>query len=243
MNFPKVLISAPTANAKNYCFHEWIENVMNFTYPNFEVRVFDNSIDNGKNAQYLNSEYKKLFNNNKFMGYHSKTDYSNSVIERMCVSHNLCRETLLNGDYEYLLHLETDIFPQQNVIENLMCYKKEVVGAIYDRDEGKHRTAMLQKHIWSSPFNVTAFNFEAGEELFAIDGTCKPYASVGLGCVLIHKSVLQKIPFRFIKNQNGHPDKYFAEDCFRNNIKIYADTSMYCNHNNQAWGIYGIDFK
>lgn len=242
MNFPKVLISSPTANAKNYCFHAWIENVMNFTYPNFEVRLFDNSIDGGKNAQYLNEEYKKTYNNDKFLAAHSKTDHISSVIERMCVSHNLCRETILNDDFEYMLHLETDIFPEKSVIENLMYNKKEVVGAVYDRDGGIYRTAMLQKHIWSSPFNVTAFNFEVGEELFAIDGTCKPYASVGLGCVLIHKTVLDKIPFRFIKNQRGHPDKYFSEDCFRNNIKIYADTSLYCRHDNKPWGFYGKDF-
>jgi hypothetical protein len=243
MSLPKVLVSAPTANVKNYCFHAWIENVMNFTYPNFEVRLFDNSIDNGKNAQYLNAEYKKLFNDNKFTATHSKTDHINSVIERMCVSHNLCRENTLNGGFEYLLHLETDVFPESDIIESLIYHNKEMIGAVYDRDNGKYRTSMLQKHIWSSPLNVTAFNFETGEELFAIDGTVKPYASIGLGCALIHRSVLQKIPFRFIKNQNGHPDKYFSEDCFRNNIKIYADTSKYCRHDNQAWGVYGLDFK
>ena len=37
MNFEKVLICAPTASAKNYCFDKWITNVMDFTYPNFEI--------------------------------------------------------------------------------------------------------------------------------------------------------------------------------------------------------------
>lgn len=236
---PKVLISAPTASAKNYCFSEWIDNVLNFTYPDFQVRLFDNTIDGGKNAEFLNSQCL----DKRFWAVHTNTDHIDSVIERMAISHNLCRETLLNGDYEYLLHLETDIFPEKHIIESLMYNGKDVVGAIYDRDEGKWRKSMLQKHIWSSPFNVTATNFESGEELFVVDGTCKPFASVGLGCVLIHRKVLEKIQFRFIKNEHKHPDSYFSEDCFRNNIKIYADTSLYCRHDNKAWGLYGIDFK
>ena len=34
---PKILIAAPTAKAKDYCFEEWLDHVMGFTYPLFDV--------------------------------------------------------------------------------------------------------------------------------------------------------------------------------------------------------------
>lgn len=243
MNFSKVLICAPTASAKNYCFDEWIKNVMDFTYPNFEVALFDNTKDKGKNSDYLNNRYKEIFgNNNKFKAYHSDTDNIKSVIERMCVSHNMCRDMALNKGYEYILHLETDIFPERDIIETLMYHNKKVVGALYDRDEGKWRKTMLQWRVYSSNYNVESINFEAGQELSILSGGLKEFSHIGLGCVLIKTKVFEKIKFRFVQGKDSHPDTYFAEDCFRNQIPIYADTSKYCKHDNTAWGIYGLDF-
>jgi hypothetical protein len=243
MTFPKVLVCAPTAKAKNYCFKDWLDNSLYFKYPNYYIRVFDNTQDGGKNANYLNSIYQNLYGGDKFKAYHSKTDKINSVIERMAFSHNLCKKEAILGGYDYILHLETDIFPPADVIENLMYYKRQVIGALYDRDEGRYRTLMAQKHILASPYNIQSVNFVSGDEIPFMDGTVKAVSSVGLGCVLIEKSVFKKINFRFVKGEQNHPDSYFCEDCFRNNIKIFADTSILCRHDNTAWGIYGIDFK
>lgn len=241
--FKKVLVCAPTAKAKNYCFDQWIENVMSFKYPEFKVALYDNTQDGGANAKYLNRRFSELYGNTgKFTAYHSKTDKITSVIERMCISHNLCRELALNEGYDYILHLETDVFPNPDVIESLMYHNKQVVGALYDRDEGIWRKTMLQKRIYNAPFNISSVNFLVGEELHVINGEIKQFAHVGLGCVLIHSSVLKKIKFRFVSKETSHPDTYFAEDCFRNKIKIYGDTSLYCRHENTPWGVYGLDF-
>jgi hypothetical protein len=68
-------------------------------------------------------------------------------------------------------------------------------------------------------------------------------AHVGLGCVLISKKVLQKLKFRSVNGVNNHPDSFFAEDCYRYKIPIWIDSSIVCSHDNQDWGIYGLDFK
>jgi len=91
--------------------------------------------------------------------------------------------------------------------------------------------------------HIKTLNFERNEDLCFIDGNIKKVSHVGLGCVLIKKNVLKKIPFRFEKGIGIHPDSFFAEDCFKNKISIYADTSVICKHENQAWGIYGVDYK
>ena len=45
---PKVLIAIPTYDSKNYCLHQFMDNVMNFTYPKSKVEIYvaDNSKTN-----------------------------------------------------------------------------------------------------------------------------------------------------------------------------------------------------
>lgn len=246
--FNKILISSPTASAKDYCFKEWIENIMNFKYPNFIVRVFDNSVNEGRLGQSSFERNIHFFdsygdNNAQFYSTLSATQHVESMIERMCISHNDCRDELLKGDYTHLLHLETDVFPPHDVIERLLSHQKQVVGAVYHRDEGAWRKPMLQRHVYNAPKNVMTQNFNSNEEATFMDGTLKQVASVGLGCVLIRRDVLEKIKFRFTKGQDLHPDTFFSEDCFRNKIGVYADTSIICRHDNKAWGKYGEDYK
>jgi hypothetical protein len=246
INFPKVLVAAPTASAKKYCFEEWLDNVMDFTYPNFKVVLFDNTDDNGEFTNYMSSTAKNRYGfQDKFGCLPSSIDHSKTtdLIEKMCISHNDCRHFALLTNCDYLLHLESDVFPEKDVIEQLMFHQKKVVGGIYYRDEGMFRKPMLQMSIEPIEKHIKTLNFEPIEDLCFIDGNLKKVAHVGLGCVLIKKSVLNKIRFRFEKGIEMHPDSYFAEDCFRNNIPIYADTSVICRHENKAWGIYGIDYK
>lgn len=248
MELPKILICSPTAKAKNYCFEEWLDNVMSFTYPNFEVRLFDNTEDNGKNAKKMNDIYTKKYGyDKKFFAYNSlvlnSSTKTKGVIEKMCLSHNDCINYALNNKFDYMLHLESDVFPEKNVIEKLLPHKKLVVGAVYYRDEGKFRKPMLQRKINVINSHVVSMNFDKSEDIHFMDGTLKQVAHVGLGCVLIKTGVFSVIKFRFVRNEPMHPDTYFAEDCFRHKVKVYADTSCIARHENKAWGVYGINFN
>ena len=43
---PKILIGAPTADLKNYCAKEWVENTKSILYPNsVDIFLADNSED------------------------------------------------------------------------------------------------------------------------------------------------------------------------------------------------------
>jgi hypothetical protein len=248
MELPKILVCSPTAKAKNYCFDDWLDNVMSFTYPNFDVRLFDNTNDKGLNAKRLNDIYKNKYGyDKKFFAYNSlvlnNVKKMDSVIEKMAMSHNDCVVYANFGNYDYILHLESDVFPDKHIIQRLLEHNKLVVGGIYYRDEGKGRKPMLQRRVNVINSHIISMNFDKHEDIHFMDGTLKQIAHVGLGCVLIKTNVFSKIKFRFIKNQSMHPDTYFAEDCFRNNIKIYADTSCIARHENQAWGLYGINFR
>lgn len=241
---PKVLIASPTANVKNYCIEQWMRNVDNIMYPNADVVLFDNTQDGGHNADYLNDLSEGIFVNHSFNCFHSdmKTGLEGTN-ERLAIGHNDCREYALNNGYEYLLHLESDIFPPHDIVETLMHKRKSVIGAVYYRDEGKFRKPMIQKHEMKSKRILGTYNMLHDEDFGFMDGNIKKVAHVGLGAVLIHKSVLKKIKFRSVLGNDMSPDSFFAEDCYSSGIPIYVDTSVICFHRNIAWGIYGIDWK
>jgi len=242
--FKKVLVAAPTASAKHYCFEKWIDNVMNFNYPNFEVRLFDNTLDNGESVNFQNELFKRKYgqNNDKFLAIHSDTANSKGLIDRMAISHNDCRLYAIENNFDYMLHLESDVLPPANIIEDLLFHKKDVCGAVYYRDEGISRRMMVQQRIFRGVNNICTDNATTRYDVDFCDGSLQTAAHIGLGCILISKKVLQNIPFRFVHHSETHgiamhPDVYFGEDCYRKNIKIYCDTSIICSHDNRNWNL------
>lgn len=246
--FRKVLVAAPTARAKHYCFKQWLENVMNFKYPNFDILLFCNDNDGGDYAEELNGIFREMYgDDDRFHAISSiilndMKEVPDSLIERMCISHNDVRNAVLSNDYSHVFWNETDVMAPHDTIENLMFHQKRVIGALYYRDEGKDRKLMVQKHIKIAPKNLLSVNLEPGEDAYFIDGSVKKCSAVGLGAVLIERNVLEIIKFRTEKGVHKHPDSYFDEDCFRNKIDIWADTSIICKHHNKVWGLYGTDF-
>lgn len=249
-SFAKVLISCPTAKVKNYCFEEWLENVWSFTYPNYDVVMFDNTPDNGENAKHLNRIFKNKYGFNKDKKFRvinslitHKKKPNLQIIERMALSHNDCRLETLVGDYDYLLHLESDVFPPKDVIEKLMFHKKKFISAMYYTDEGIYRRPMIQVHLELAPEYGSSYWITRKDEIKYVNGETYQIALAGLGCSLIHYSLLKKIEFRFEKGIDKHPDTFFAEDCEKLNVPIFIDTSIICEHKNKSWGVYGIDYK
>ena len=251
--FKRILIACPTAAAKNYCFNEWLDNVMNFTYPCYDIKMYDNTPDRGKNAVLLNNKYREKYGEttrNSFRAINSlhmhrdKVKPTVGIIERMALSHNDCREATLSAEYDYLLHLESDVFPPSDVIERLLWNNKKMVSALYYVDEGVHRSPMIQLPIEVSENYGTCQLIKGGvNECAYLNGEVLKVSSAGLGCMLIHNSVLKKISFRWEKAVNKHPDTFFSEDCLRNKISVFCDTSIICEHRNKVWGIFGVDYN
>lgn len=242
-NFTKVLVACPTASIKNYTAEEWIVNTSKFYYPNYDIAMFDNTNDNSENAIYLNNLASSKDLLIEFMAVPLKFRESDSLIKKMCISHQYCADLAISGGYSHLLHLESDVIAPPETIDQLIQHNLPVVGALYYRDSGKSRRLMAQRHIMRAPKNIITENFLPDDDVCFVDGTLKKVASIGLGCVLINVDVLKKIKFRYVEGQEAHPDTYFSEDCFRNGIRIMADTSLICKHNNENWGVYGFNWK
>lgn len=225
---PKVLVACPQSDAKAYCFNKWVDNVANFTYDNFAVFMADNS---------EKDDFSKVIASKGISVERVPPSKDKSFMQRLAESHELCRLEAIKHDFDYLLHLESDIFPPSNVIESLILCRKSVVGALYHIGIGLSSEPMVQlvEETDDEMFTSTR-NLGVLLPLW-LDGTVKKVYHAGLGCLLIHKSVLPHFTFRQEEGRHFHPDAYFAMDLYRKGIDIHVDTAIMCRHDNQPHSI------
>lgn len=244
MKIPKILIACPTSASKNYCLEDWLRNLNSIRWGGeCHVLLVDNTNDMGVNADHLREQLAVYVHTKSFEVIWDDPNGKDSLNTVLASGHEKCRQYAVQGDYDYLLHLESDVFPDADVLEKLVFFRKRVVNGLYYRDEGKFRKPMVQRSYMKSIRTVGTLNFLHDEDLGFVDGTLKKVPHAGLGCCLIHKSVFGKVPFRHESGNAASPDTFFAMDCHMNGISIYLDTSSVCDHRNKNWGVHGIDWK
>lgn len=214
---PKVLVVAPVYSDKDYCVEKYIEHVEAFDYDNYEHIMIDNSSDDNdwffKKLQFLLGD--KAFKVPR--GASSRTAINNAM--------NFAREYFLENKFDYMLVVESDLFPRPDSIKRLLGYAKPVVGSFY----------LLGHPEDDEPFNKAISSVEKGliteEELYeAVKGlqprrACifeldrkkdgllgtknigvaltpdyfmtglRQVHGVGLGCTLIRSDIVQRFPF------------------------------------------------
>ena len=233
MELPKVLVSAPQSDKKRYCFEKWVKNVKAFTYPDYHIHLSDNS-DSQDFAQEMAESY------GIDITYVTNKSNRDSLMQRIADGHNATAQFCLDNNYDYLLHLETDVFPPTDVIEQLLMTGKKCIGALYnilwdvdrqlmvrtiEQDGDELRVVLDGRHNWTW-----------------VDGEVHKVFSCGLGCVLIHKSILEQTKFRRVEGVNHFPDSLWAYDMHYAGIPIYLHSGVFCWHENSHWGEYGKDY-
>lgn len=223
--YPKVLVGTPTSSIKDYCWDEFISRVKSLSYPNYDFVLVDNT-DGRKHLKKLRQQNINV--------EEVKPKYK-SVFSFLAESHEALRIKALKGGYQYLLHLESDVIPPQDVIERLMLHKKKVVSAMYFIEFGSDSHLMLIDSE-KNPVEVLETNvMKHPSDFMFMNGQLKKVHSAALGCTLIHKQILKHIPFRHQEGINMPPDAFFANDLSQKNIGFYVDTSILCEHRNLAW--------
>lgn len=221
---PKILIASPTSKHKDYCFKDWSAHLKKLTYPTY-VLIVDNTKDSGEYAkQVLSKHFKTIYIDWK------PEDNLYSVITR---SQNIIRNyALYNIRCDYLFLLESDQMPHYNVIEYLLSLNKRVCSLPYFT-----YTAFQSKVL---QFDVEDFGqirnghcMNLDKSFLNWDGITKPKMQPGLGCILIHRSVLDKIKFRC--DEDHASDTFFHEDLNKLGINCYVSELYFSEHQNSNW--------
>jgi hypothetical protein len=239
MYLPKILIGTPTYEGKNYCLKEFIQNVANFTYPRsrFDFVIFDNS-STPENAKFISKTYGVKVQWKDYSGM--------GVIEKLAETHEAIRQYAMNNHYDYLLHLESDIFPQIDVIEQLLWTKKSIVGVPYNLFGGGQRRVVTQplkegdiaENIFTSSLKIGQVHH------WFFDGTLKRVITNGIGCTLMKVKSIKNIPFRFVADDDSAPDTWFTRDLLSYKIPYWVHTGMLAFHwSNEDWGYYASMLK
>lgn len=220
----KILVVAPTSEIKDYIVYDYISLIKNLNYDNYDIFIVDNSSKSrtiweelGIKSQWVNPKGK-------------------SQIEVICESQNIIRDYFLaNPEYTHLLFIESDLLPSPDCLSLLLMHNKPVVGFpyfIYKWEDTKPMIIQSNDTLFKDTLETRLLELE---EHFSIqDGTLKKAHSVGFGCTLIERWVLEKIKFRLNKSEYMHSDSFFYEDCYVNRIPVYVDTSMLVPHYNSA---------
>lgn len=232
MYLPKILIATPTYEGKNYCLEQFISNVKGFSYPKFntEFVIFDNS-PSPENAKLINKKYKvKCF----------WKDYKGcTIFEKLALTHEAIRIYAINNQFDYLFHLESDVFPQSDCIEQLLWTRKSVVGIPYMLYNGGQRRLVTQG--WSNLSSGDGEDFVVGQNLsfvhhFFMNGRVQRVTTNGIGCTLMKVNAIRNIPFRHVANNDAAPDTWFTKDLIYNKIPYYVHTGLRAYHwNTEDW--------
>ena len=222
---PKILVGCPTADHYRYCTDNWINAVKSLSYKDFDILLVDNSAT----IDYFNEFSKKV--------PMLKTSRIENLKELIARDRNLLREKVLNENYDYLLSLEIDVIPPADLIERLLSHKKEIISGVYYKpynltvkQYGKlvKSTKTILPLLWRSVDKETVRQLTSSE---VEDPKLIEVAISGLGCLLIHRSALEKIKFRVnLKESPACDDVWFCHDVKKLGYKIYADTSIKCKH-------------
>jgi hypothetical protein len=225
----KVLITAPQHISKMYCWPQYSDRLKELTYNNMEFFFSDNS---------PTKENSERITNDGFKCEHLDLKGMDNVFTRITESHKQCRKYFLDNDFDYMLHLETDVIPPADIIERLLQKRKMVVSGIYDIGTGFDRKLMIQPLAKMEHRNVKAWksvDYLNELESIEVDGTTKKVFSCGLGCILISKEIVNMIDFRNDESVLASADTFWANDLYANGVPIYAATDIYCDHLSESW--------
>jgi hypothetical protein len=227
----QILLAAPVNEYKNYILPEWL-SYLETIKGDFDVLLIDNS---------KNPEYHKTLPTDKFkrkitIRYTDPgTDTAQQFILR---SRNMIRNHFLNGGYTHLFSLECDVFPPTDVIERLLKHNKPIVSGWYfiEQKEKSHPLFVMANILTiSGVFNLFVCSFT--HSFLLITGRLVQTIGNGIGCTLILREVIERIPFRLNPNDNGFDDAFFNQDLWMKGIDHFCDTSLFCEHKNLDWSL------
>jgi hypothetical protein len=210
------LIVTYTNEVKDYCDEEFFNNLLKLSTPQpkiYDVLVVDNTPSFRYSAK-LSCMFK-TWGNFKLAHLMVTREPKTSLFQRnVADSANMCRQEFLNGNYDSMLVIESDVIPPVDLIERLEADLEIVdpnwgaIGALYYK----------------------------GFHDYEKDGI-HPTHHVLSGCTLYSRPLLEKYPFRYDeKSLAQFPDFWICYDT-KKEFELYNDHDIHCDHLHTATGM------
>lgn len=142
------------------------------------------------------------------------------------------RELFLAGRYDAMLVIESDIIPPPDTLMRLAALPADVAYGVYVFRGGNVVNVLERYYAWPRQAR------NMGESLTvrglwdaAVKQGVIDCSGSGLGCVLIHRRVVEAIPFE-APDSGGFFDWQWTQDVYRAGYRMMADTAIQCGHVN-----------
>jgi len=222
---PKILVGCPTSFHKEYCLREYAEAIKSLSYTNYEVLLVDNSPDNAYMEEIKKQDIPVI-----------KGPYFDGARDRIIASRNILRQKVLDEGYDYFFSLEQDVIPPTDVLQNLLKHNKKVITAVYFAHNIVNNQRKLIPLVYKLLDKKTLSMRPLNDVELWENPRLMEIVSAGLGCLLIHRDILEKVNFRYEKNT--FDDRWFFIDLYNLKIQSFVDSSIKCKHlikNHQVW--------
>lgn len=224
--YPKVLVATPTYEGKDYIFKENFEAIKGLSYPNFEYVYIDNS----KSLNYARKLRRRGANVARVpRGRNSRDALSNAQ--------NYARTKCLEGGFDYLLFIESDLVPPPDTIQRLMNHNKLAVGATYFIGTSGVSLPCIFFKRYNEKIKGFGSRIISPDEVAGFLGTgVRECFGCGVGTMLIKRSLVEKFKFwhdeRFA---NRHSDVWWNYDLDNAKIPMFVDTNLIVEHFPSKW--------
>jgi len=137
----------------------------------------------------------------------------------------------LDGPYEALLVVESDIIPPADALKRLAALDCDLAYGCYQFRGGNVSNVLRRYYPWpqqarnmGESIQITPGLWQAARKRGVID--C---SGAGLGCILIRRYVLEETPFEASPN-NGFFDWHWTMRCYQKNYRMRAEMMVLCGH-------------
>lgn len=144
--------------------------------------------------------------------------------------YNRGRELFLAGRYDAMLVIESDIIPPADTLLRLAALPADIAYGTY-MFRGGNVVNILERYY---PWPRQARNM--GESLHvrglygaAVEQGVIDCSGSGLGCVLIHRRVVEAVPF-VAPRDGGFFDWQWTQDVYSAGFRMMADMAVQCGH-------------
>lgn len=135
---------------------------------------------------------------------------------------NKARDVFLNGNYDAMFVVESDMLPPYDALERLANVDADIAGGLYVMRQWAGATnAMVYDP--SSPLNLSATPLHQFKDVDLLRTN-----GVSCGCVLIRREVLKEISFH--AELPLPPDSPFMRDCNSAGFVTVCDATVICGH-------------
>lgn len=158
------------------------------------------------------------------LGRHDQVPEHQNKYDNLMEKHNRARKMALDGGYDALLFVESDIIVPTNALVNLTAIDTDVAYGLYCARTASHRWLAFSQLKHNTGRSIDR-NY-----LYCVNhwGKVIETKGVGMGCTLIHRNVLEKIEFR--RGGSAADDWYYALDCEKAGFRQHHDLGVVCGH-------------